>query len=385
MKIALVIYQYSDSRGGVERYVSDLSKGLLANGHEIHIFAHQVDEVPQSLSKDRLVFHHVPIALSSYAPFRLISFAHNSSKMLHKERFDIIQGFGRTCFQDIYRFGGGCHWEYLKHTHPSMESAFGRILQSLNPRNQAVLYLEKRAFQKGNYKKIICISKFIQREIQKYYSVPEEAIEVIYNGIDPERFSPLNKEKYRKNTRQALDIKDNEIIVLFVGSGFQRKGLRYAVEALGLLPKEWPVRLLVIGKGNVKAYRRLAIKVGVGSKVLFAGLSSYIEQYYAASDIFLLPTLYEAFGTVCLEAMASELPIIVSQKAGASEILTHGIDAFIIQDPHDPSEIAQRLTFFQDEICRANMGKAARLTALKYTFQHNLNRTLQIYKTICKS
>ncbi|MFC1524902.1 glycosyltransferase family 4 protein [Planctomycetota bacterium] len=382
MKIALVLYQYSDSRGGVERYVSDLSKGLLANGHEVHIFAHQVDEVPQGLSKNRLIFHPVPVFLRGYTPFRLISFAQNSSKMLTKERFDIIQGFGRTYYQDVYRFGSGCHWEYLKQTHSSMKYIYGRMLQKLNPRNKIILHLEKKAFRKGHYKKIVCISKRVKQEVQDYYNVPEDDLDVIYNGIDTERFNPRNKNKFRESIRQSLKIKTYEIVILFVGSGFLRKGLRYAIESLVFLPKELPIRLLVMGKGNIKAYQKLATKWRVNDKLIYGGTSSNIEQYYAASDIFLLPTLYEAFGTAYLEAMATGLPALVSQRAGAAEVITNMVDAFVLDDPTNASEIAQKLSLLQDETLRTNMGRAAYFTALKYPFQKNLARTLQIYANI---
>ncbi len=382
MKIALVIYQYSDSKGGVERYVSDLIKGLLHNEHEVHVFAHRFDQISDSKFNERLFFHQVSVSLDSYAPLRLLSFARQSLKMLRNEKFDIIQGFGRTYYHDVYRFGSGCHWEYLKQTHSSMKNIYGRMFQKLNPRNQTILYLEKKAFRKENYKKIVCISKRVKQEVQNYYNVPGNDLDVVYNGIDTKRFTPKNKNKFREIIRQTLKIKTNEIVVLFVGSGFLRKGLRYAIESLVFVPKELPIRLLVMGKGNIKAYQKLAAKWRVNDKIIYGGTSSNIEQYYAASDIFLLPTLYEAFGTAYLEAMATGLPALVSQRAGAAEIITNRVDAFMINDPTNASEIAQKLSLLQDETLRTNMGRAAYFTALRYPFQKNLSRTLQIYSDI---
>lgn len=379
MKIALVIYQYSDSKGGVERYVCDLARGLVQRGNEVHIFSHKRDE---QINDHQLQYHFVPVSWSFYAPLRMKSFADNSAKLLKEKKFDIIQGFGRTYYQDILRFGSGCHWEYLKHTHPEMVHPLGRLLHKLNPRNQVILSLEKRSLVNPMVKKIICISQLCQKEILQYYDLPTDKIVVIYNGIDPERFSPINRDKFREATRKELDLNPQDLALLFVGSGFERKGLKYAIEAVSLVSNWVSVKLIVIGKGKVNKYRAIARKKGIEKQVIFLGTTNQIEKYYAAADIFLFPSLYDAFGTVVLEAMASGLPVVVSRFCGASEILTHMVDSFILEDPQDSSEIARRIGYLADITWRENMGKAARVTSLKYTFQHNLEKTLTVYQEV---
>lgn len=381
MKIALVIYNYSETKGGVERYAVNLARGLVKAGHEVHIFCHNLLESSDS----RIKFHIVPTTLGFYTPFRVLSFAANSARMLREEEFDIIHGFGRTYYQDIYQCGGGCHWEYLKRTHSSMKTRPGRIIQSLNPRNRAIIYLEKRAFASNAYKKIICVSNGVKDEIQRCYpdtKSRDNDITVIYNAVDADRFTPENKIRYRKPVRDELGIDENDLLVLLVGTGFHLKGLRYASAGIGLLAQQMPVKLLVIGRGWLRPYQRLAKRLNIQERIFFLGARNDVERYYAASDIFLLPSLHEAFGMVCLEAAASGLPVIVGQNAGAAEILTNAVDSFILNDPRDVDQIAQKISFLADPVWRANMGQAARTTALRYTFKDNLKKVLEVYQQV---
>ncbi|MFA5773674.1 MAG: glycosyltransferase family 4 protein [Candidatus Paceibacterota bacterium] len=382
MKVALVIFNFSESRGGVERYVYDLSRCLVRDNHEVHIFCHNAN-ISGADEVAKLKFHTVSVSVAGiYTPFKVLSFAANAAQMVKQERFDIIQGFGRTYYQDIYRVGGGCHWEYLKHTHPSMSNPLGRLIQRYNPRNWAIMKLENESFAPGAYKKIICISKQVKAEIQQYYNVPDKDVVIIYNGIDTNRFNPANRVTYRDTLRSRYGLSPDDVTVLYVGSGFERKGLRYAIDAISKISGNTPPKLLVVGRGTIGKHTRLARKLDIANRVIFAGPQSGIEQFYAAADVFLFPTLYEPFGTVCLEAMSTGLPVITSQRAGASEIMSNGIDAFIVDDPTNSVAMAEKLTLLMDPVWRQNMGKAAQLTAGKYSFELNYQQVLNIYEEV---
>ncbi|MFH1230959.1 MAG: glycosyltransferase family 4 protein, partial [Planctomycetota bacterium] len=209
---------------------------------------------------------------------------------------------------------------------------------------------------------------------------------VIYNGVDLEKFNINNRGKYRSETRAKLGLNDNDIVFLFVGSGFERKGLQYAIESLSVVPsdKRTNLRLLVVGKGNITKYQSLAKKYGIGNQVLFVGSQPDIERYYSAGDVFLFPTLYEPFGNVCLEAMASGLPVITTQRAGASEIISNSIDSFVIPEPSDTKTIAEKIVFLLDPVWRGNMSQAAHLCASKYSIENNFKAVKEIYDEIIK-
>jgi len=379
MKIALVVYQFIKEKGGVESYVCNLSKQLLDRGHEVHIFAHRFS---QDRDK-RLTLHHVP-ASTFWSPLKYWTFAVNAPKIIKKTevKFDLVHGFTQTLFQDIYRVGGGCHWDYMMHTYPLMQSLFGKIFICLNPRHFSLLLLERIIFKRKHYKQITCISKQCKEEIIHHYQLSPDDIEVIYNGVDTNIFAPQNKIRYRDPVRAKYAIAPNEVLLLFVGSGFKRKGLKYAIDALSLVNKSQKVKLLVVGKGNVREYQRLAKEKDVLDKVIFAGVFKHIEEIYGGGDIFVFPSEYDAFGTACLEAMASGLPVIASKTSGVSEIITHGKDGFVINHPIDAREMTNYINLLLEKEKGEQMGCAARQKAEMYSFEANIEKTLQIYRKV---
>lgn len=381
MKIALVVYQFIREKGGVESYVFNLSKQLLDRGHEVHVFTHRCSHDRDT----RLTFHHVP-AIACWSPLKYWTFAVNAPKIIKKAeiRFDLVHGFTQTLFQDIYRVGGGCHWDYMMHTYPLMQTVFGKILMCLNPRHASLLFLERIIFKRKHYKQITCISEQCKKEIVNHYKVSPHTIEIIYNGVNVMIFTPRNRITNRDAVRTSYGIAPDEILLLFVGSGFKRKGLKYVIEALSLTNKSQRVKLLVVGKGNIREYQRLAKKMGVLDKLIFAGVCKYIQEIYAGGDIFVFPSEYDAFGTACLEAMASGLPVIASESSGVSEIITHGQDGFVIRHPIDAREITKYMNVLFIKEKREQMGCAARQKAEKYSFEANTEKTLRMYQKVLK-
>ncbi len=379
MKIALVVYQFIREKGGVESYVFHLSKQLLDRGHEVHIFAHR-------FGKDRysgLICHPVP-AITFWSPLKYWTFAVNAPKIIKKTqiKFDVVHGFTQTLFQDIYRVGGGCHWDYMMHTYPLMQSRFGRILICLNPRHFSLLLLERIIFKRKHYKQITCISEQCREEIIHHYQLSPDDIEVIYNGVDTHIFASQNKMRCRDAVRAKYGIAPDEVLLLFVGSGFKRKGLKYALDAVSRVNKSRKVKLLVVGKGNDREYQRLAKEKNVLDKVVFAGVCKQIEEIYGGGDIFVFPSEYDAFGTACLEAMASGLPVIASRASGVSEIITHGQDGFVIDHPIDAKDITNYINILLEKDKRVQIGLAARRKAEMYSFEENIEKTLRIYGKI---
>src|SRR3990170_2831750 len=377
MKIALVVFQFIREKGGVESYVFNLSRHLLNHGYEVHIFAHRFG---QNQDK-RLIFHHVP-AITFWSPLKYWTFAVNAPKIIKNTgiKFDIVHGFTPTLFQDIYRVGGGCHWDYMMYTYPLMQSAFGKIVLCLNPRHFSLLLLERIIFKRKRYKQITCISEQCKKEIMQHYKIYANDIEVIYNGVDTNTFTPQNRIRYRDVIRVKYAVAPDEVLLLFVGSGFKRKGLKYVIDALSSIDKDKKVKLLVAGRGKVREYQKLAKENGITDKIIFAGVYKNIQEIYAAGDIFVFPSEYDAFGTACLEAMASGLPVIASKTSGVSEIINHGMDGFIINHPVAAEEIANYITPLLEKEKREQMGAAARRKSEMYSFESNVEKTLQVYR-----
>ena len=143
---------------------------------------------------------------------------------------------------------------------------------------------------------------------------------------------------------------------------------------------------MVIGRSHIAKYGEFALKFSVLDRVIFAGFVPEIKDYYAASDIFVFPTRYEPFGLVITEAMASGLPVITSEIAGAAEIMTDGRDAILLKDPTDSSEIAEAIrTLVDDDKLRASMGANARRTAEKYSWDEVARKTMEVYEEVAES
>ena len=390
MKIALLIYQYcnyetdTQASGGVERYVFDLSKMFVTLGHEVHIFCHKI----KGAVNNNMIFHHVP-ALGFWSPLKIWTFAINSMIILKlkKSEFDVINSFSKTLFQDVLRLGGGSHFDYMKRTYPSMQNPFLKMLVIANPRHAFNLLLESVIFKLGMYKQLVCISQMCQKEYIKKFKIAEHKIRVIYNGVNTERFAPVNKKQSKENLyKQYLphETKREEILILFAGSGFKRKGLIHIIKALSLLDDLSNIRLIVAGKGRIESYMATAKTLNVAKKVTYIGAVNNMRKLYDACDIFVFPTNYDAFGNVTLEAMAMELPVIVTASAGSSEVIENGITGFVVDYPIKAEAIANRIGKLMDEHKRVTMGKCARKKAKTFSLNLNAEKTLDLYNKITK-
>lgn len=380
MKIALVHKRYT-TQGGTEGYITELSQKLVETGHEVHIFCNRWENIQD----DRIIFHKVPIVpLGDF--LKIWSFLYFSSRKLKKIDFDVIQGFGRTIRQDIFKADGGCHKVYRQKVLKSQKSSPIRFFKIYNPGEWSKLYVEKKQFSRENYKKIIAVSEKVRDEIVRNYEVPPQDIVVIYNSVDSERFNPRNRKLYKEQVRRRHGLGLNDLVILFVGTGFARKGLRFLMEAFSSVENpSRELRLLVVGDDqNISSYRTFAKDYRVAGRVIFAGPRYDVDKYYAASDVFILPSLYEPFGKVCLEAMASGLPVIISKASGAAELIADGVNGLLLNNPRDPEEIAGKLRILLNRQVRDSLGSKASQTAKRYTLDENAKQTLEVYEEVLK-
>ncbi|TAN42965.1 MAG: glycosyltransferase family 1 protein [Nitrospirae bacterium] len=357
MRIAFVKKKFS-VHGGAERYLETLIAAFKKNGHEIHIFANNWTDTQD------VIFHKVPVvSFNSY--LSVASFNRNVCGMIKSGwRNDCVISLERTACQDIYRAGEGCHAEWLE-IRSRYEPALKRASFKLNPLHRAMLDIEKKLFQ--NTPLIVANSNMVKRHIIKHYGVEEARITVIYNGVDLERFSFQNRDGLRNGLRKDLSMSEDAKIILFVGTGFERKGLKTLIEACSLL-KEKNARLIVVGKGKIQKYAKQAADSGIGERAIFLDAQKDIERFYAAADLFVLPTLYDPFSNATLEAMASGLAVITTRNNGAAELVAAGQNGFVTEALGDATELAGKM----DAALRnsVEMGKAARATAESYPVEN---------------
>ncbi len=376
MKIAL-IRSAIHRQGGVERYVWMLAGELARRGHEVHLIARRCEELPHPSVK----FHRVDVR----APFsfmKVLQFASRAAQIVGRGGFDVVHSCDRILGCDIYRTGEGVHREWLEVSARYLPG-WRAALKRLDPLHSVLCKIEKYLIQEGGARRVTAISRKGAEEIERHFGVG--GVPVIYNGVDPEEFRPP-AEGEREAARAEMGAPAEAFIVLYVGSGFFRKGLRYLIEGFSRLegPEGRPPWLIAAGRGNPRPYMRQAEALGVSGRVRLVGSAIPAPRLYRGADVFVLPTLYEPFGNVCLEALASGLPCVFSSRSGGAEIVADGESALILPDPTDAGEMARLIGLLMDGERAASMGRAARALSLKFSLGANADLTEAIYREIAE-
>lgn len=370
LKIALIRQKYN-AAGGAERFVSRAIEALVGQGAEVTLLTRRWENVAGMQ----------PIKV---APFYLgnvwrdAGFACAVRAELTKHDFDLVQSHERIAGCDVYRAGDGVHSEWLARRRRIL-SPLGRLSLALNPYHHYMRRAERRMFLDPALKAVICISEMVKQDILRHFPIDPAKLHVIYNGIDTERFHPRLREQLRADTRRELDIAPDKLTLLFVGSGYERKGL--AVLLTALADSGLDADLIVVGKDKHAArYQAQAQRLGLSARVHFLGAQNDPRPYYAAADLFAFPTLYEPFGNVHLEAMAMGLPIITSSGAGAAELVRPGENGYVC-DPLDSTGLAEQLKRLSPQHC-AEMGAQARLTAEGFRLDEMGARLIEFYRSL---
>jgi UDP-glucose:(heptosyl)LPS alpha-1,3-glucosyltransferase len=229
-------------------------------------------------------------------------------------------------------------------------------------------------------KLIISVSKGLKKELIKYYNIPKEKIRVIPNGVDLNKFKPNIKK--RKKIREKLNIAQNAKVLIYTGGDFKRKGVKEIILALKKIRGN--VKFIITGKGDIDYFKELAKKNNVIDIVIFTGFVPKIEDYYCAADIFVFPSVYEAFSLSTLEASASGLPLIVTKINGTEELVREGENGFFIK--RDSIDIAEKVNLLiKDEKLMKQMSKNSRkIVEREYSWERCAKRTAEVYEELLR-
>lgn len=275
-----------------------------------------------------------------------------------KKNDEIYFSLERVTCADIYRAGDGVHRVYRKQ----------KKLWFLNPLNFVYPYLEKKCFE--NSKKIITNSNFIKDQIIKTYDINSQKIQTIYNGVNLPKNIDKTKAKAEICANFNLDV--NKPLILFLGSGFKRKGVKEFLNILKNLNSSY--NSIVIGKDkNIKKYKNLAKNLELDT--LFLGLRNDANKFYEASDIFIFPTHYEPFSNVILEALSYGCVCFTTKQNGASEILD---DEFVMSSPND-FEISKVIDKFLNDISLLQTQSQKNIEiSLDFSIEKNAKLTMEV-------
>ena len=372
-RIALVRARYSPF-GGAERFVDHALAALQQNDVAVTLITRRwkQDSVIPAVICNPFYVGNV---------WRDWSFARSVCRTLTRENFDLVQSHERIACCDVYRAGDGVHREWLAQRSRTL-SALGRAKVALNPYHAYIKHAEAALFRSPRLRAVICNSRMVKDEIHTWFQVPDETLHVIYSGVDTQRFHPALRERHRAAFRAEQRIPDAATVFLYVGSGFERKGVAPLIKAFSTLPDT--AYLVVVGNDKRKThYETLADQCGAAARIRFLGALKDVTPCYGAADVFVLPTLYDPFPNVILEAMASGLPVITSTKSGGAELIEPGKSGYIC-DALDIDALAGHMRSLLVQDRHTEMGRMAREIVLPYTFDAMSARLQTLYESLLR-
>ena len=370
-RIALVRARY-DPYGGAERFVQGAVAALRAEGATLTIVTRSWP------GNDGSAILLDPFHIGS--AWRDRSFARAACAALARRRFDLVQSHERIDCCDIFRAGDGVHAEWLAQR-ARTQRPWRRWMTRLNPYHLQTLEFERRLLTGSRVRAVICNSRMVRDDIARHYATAAEKLVVIYNGVDSAHFHPGLRDEMGDDVRQQLSIPRDAMVAVFVGSGYERKGVSVLLEALARA--RTPVWAIIVGKDkHAQRYAREAGRLGIGARVRFIGAVSDPRPYYAAADCFAIPTLYEPLSNAVLEAMACALPVLVSAKCGAAELLREGESGFV-RDALDVDGWAETLGGLDRETAR-RMGARAREAVAALTPEAMAREYVDLYRRLLR-
>jgi len=375
MRLAIIRQRYTPF-GGAERFVEGALEALLERNVAITLYTR---EWPKT--RLQLIEPHIVDPWFAGRLWRDWGFARAVTREVGRAKLDLVQSHERVLCCDVYRAGDGVHAVWLEERSRRV-GVLQRLAMRASPWHRYVLATERRLFSSPWLQAVICNSAMVRDEIRARFAVPDEKLRVVYNAVDAKAFSPALAE-HRAPLRERLGIAPEATVFLLVGSGYERKGVATAIEALAELPPS--AHLVVVGRDkHLERYRALAQRLGVGARVTLAGPQADPKPYFGAADAFVLPTLYDPFPNAALEAMACALPVVTSTKSGAAELVVPKGAGFTCPAGSAPL-LAQEMRRLLDPDVRARMGANARAAALPMTPEAMTLELVLIYKELLES
>jgi len=377
-----VISPFLDKQHGTERCVAEQVERL-SRRYEVHVYSSRVDDVNLSCA---LVWHRIPALPGPHLVAYCWWFIANHlwrwwDRRFHGMRFDLTYTPGINCldadvisvhiiFAELRRQGRDglslrlnplSSWARLIH-----RRLYYRLIMKL----ERVIYSRKRFL-------LTAISRKTAKNLKRFG--PCE-IPVIYYGLDPEQFNPGNCSRWRNQSRNLLGVPETALCLLFVGNDWKNKGLITLLEAAGYL-RSANIRLLILGRDDPTPYQSAIKRQGLEHRTVFLPPRSDVEFYYSAADAYVSPTLEDAFGLPALETMACGLSVIVSSRAGVSEIITDRVDGLVLKDPEDVACLADMISELHNHpALRQILGGNAARTARQYTWDRNAAQLSSLFE-----
>lgn len=337
MKIILIIKRFS-KYGGVENYCYQFFSFLKKTGVQVQVFCGEncSDEFGE----------HIRV-LGLLRPGRFLKLLGFWLRIKH-----LMQKLDDSCVTfaftplpgcDVVR-SGGSHLDFLLKTIAAQPGWLARakksIQRALSPINYLQYFLDSHIYDPRYHSKYIAISSNVYKELRERYTLADDSLALIPNGVDTSRFSYAILQEERKRSKQHFGLTTDQQVLGFCSTNFELKGLRYVIEALPLLDPK--TVLLVAGKRHPGRYIHLAQKLGVKNRVIFLGSVKDMVGFYAGLDVLVHPSFYDTFGNVVAESLAMGVPVLTTQFVGAKDLVRSGVNGYLA-DPKDTQSFAKAI------------------------------------------
>lgn len=378
MRLALIRQKYTPF-GGAERFIERALAALYSQGNQgdetlsVTLIAREWQGEPE-----QRVLVCNPFYLGRL--WRDWSFCRCVQQTIKREGFDLVQSHERIAGCDVFRAGDGVHATWLE-SRARVQGVAGRLATRLNAWHRYILAAEARMFRHPALRAVICNSRMVCDDIRSRFAVAPEKLHVIYNGVDLDAFHPDLRAAHCSRLRAELGIGETTPLFLYVGSGFERKGVPQLLRAFAAMRSREAV-LVVVGKDRQAGeLARRARASGFADRVHFVGAQKDVRPYYGAADAFVLPTLYDPFPNAALEALACGLPLITSRSCGAAELVRDGINGHAC-DALDVAALARHLDALAAPGAAAGMSAAARATVAGFSTAAMAERLVALYRSL---
>jgi len=373
MNIALCHESVLPRKGGCETYIAGLARRLVADGHQVHLYAWRWDApaLPAGLRCHAVELPTRPRLLRPWL------FSRACRQRLAIGGHDVSLGFDKVAGVDVYYPQGGVYTEAIarsmgKHGWPVLRRTLA-ALRWLDPAHASFAALERAQYRHPG-SLVIAISDLVRRQFLALPGMTEARIRLLPIATPPERFREDDRQGRRLRFRERHGLAVDHVVALFAGMNYRLKGLEPLLHALTRLPRGG-LYLAVAGKPAAGPFARLARRLGVEEQVRFIGYCPDMRDAYFAADLLAHPTFYDPCANVVLEALACGLPVLTSRHNGAGELMhREGPDGtcaegYVIDDPHDHARLATCLERLLDAGRRRRCAEAARRTAEGWTFE----------------
>jgi UDP-glucose:(heptosyl)LPS alpha-1,3-glucosyltransferase len=311
------------------------------------------------------------------------SFAAAATRRLRAERsrYDVVDVAGTTAWEhDVIRAHAVQKAELQRWPQRGGRGyRFARVRASLTPVTQPRIALaqtiERLQYRPGHFKRVLAVTEGAKADLEEVHGIDPELIEVVGYPVETKRFAGSEHGRLRRR----LQLGSDERVALFVGHDYERKGLPKAIGGVAMADDN--VILVVIGEADPTRYKIAAAELGIGDRVHFIGATGTPEAYFADADVLLLPTREDVWGVTVIEAMAAGIPVIVSDVAGAADVI-RSAEAGLVIDGSD-HEIANALRIVLNDRDRARaMGDRGRIAAERFDVARIAEEVASTYERI---